>query len=61
MRGRIKSHRVWVLENAAADPLEGEWTMKGKLADASDKWAIDPTVFENRSKLYAARSGWEAM
>ena len=57
--GTNQSHRLWVIENASADPLEGEWTMKGKLADQSDKWAIDPTVFENAGKMYAAWSGWE--
>jgi GH43 family beta-xylosidase len=57
--GTNQSHRLWVIENASADPLEGEWTMKGKLADPSDKWAIDPTVFENAGKMYAAWSGWE--
>jgi GH43 family beta-xylosidase len=57
--GTNQTHRVWVIENASADPLQGEWTMKGKLADASDKWAIDPTVFENGGGMYAAWSGWE--
>ena len=33
--------------------------MKGKLADPTDKWAIDASVFENRGKLYAIWSGWE--
>lgn len=57
--GTNQTHRIWVLENPSADPLQGEWTMKGKLADPSDKWAIDPTVFENGGKLFAAWSGWE--
>lgn len=57
--GTNQSHRIWVLENPSADPLQGEWTMKGQLADPSDKWAIDPTVFENGGKLFAAWSGWE--
>jgi GH43 family beta-xylosidase len=48
-----------VLENAANDPLKGEWTLKGKLADSTDRWAIDGTVFENSGRLYAAWSGWE--
>jgi len=56
--GSNDSHRVWVLENSAEDPLTGEWIMKGKLADPSDKWAIDATVFENRGTEYAAWSGW---
>ena len=38
---------MWVLENASADPLEGEWKLKGKITDPTDKWAIDGTVFEN--------------
>ena len=57
--GTNQSHRVWVLENPTADPLQGEWTLKGKLSDPSDKWAIDGTVFEIFGKLYAAWSGWE--
>jgi len=56
--GSNETHRIWVLENGADDPLTGEWTMKGKLADPSDRWAIDATVFENRGKMFAAWSGW---
>lgn len=33
--------------------------MKGKLADPSDKWAIDGSVFEHRGQLYLIWSGWE--
>lgn len=57
--GSNKSHRLWVLENSSSDPLQGKWTMKGKLADVSDKWAIDGSVFENRGALYAIWSGWQ--
>ena len=57
--GRNESHRIWVLENAAADPLDGEWQMMGKVADPSDRWAIDATVFEQDSRLYMVWSGWE--
>ena len=31
--GTNASHRIWVLENDAEDPLAGEWQMKGKAAD----------------------------
>ena len=31
--GTNASHRIWVLENNAEDPLAGEWQMKGKAAD----------------------------
>jgi GH43 family beta-xylosidase len=57
--GSNESHRLWVLENGSPDPLQGEWVMKGKLADVSDKWAIDGSVFEHMGNLYAVWSGWE--
>jgi GH43 family beta-xylosidase len=56
--GRNETHRIWVLENASPDPLAGEWTMKGKASDPTDRWAIDATVFEHKGKLYLAWSGW---
>ncbi len=57
--GKNKNHRLWVLENASPDPTQGTWTLKGKLADRTDKWAIDGSVFEHRGKLYLVWSGWE--
>ncbi|MBV8073360.1 MAG: glycoside hydrolase family 43 protein [Acidobacteriaceae bacterium] len=57
--GKNETHRIWVIENPSPDPLEGVWTMKGKLADVSDKWAIDPTVFQDGGRLYAVWSGWQ--
>ncbi len=57
--GTNENHRIYVLENAAANPLDGDWTFKGKVADATDKWAIDATVFEDRGGKYMLWSGWE--
>lgn len=57
--GRNESHRLWVLENSAADPMQGEWVMKGKLTTPDDKWSIDGSVFEHKNKLYLIWSGWE--
>ena len=57
--GRNESHRIYVIENPAADPMDGEWTFKGKVADSTDKWAIDASVFEDKGKLYMVWSGWE--
>lgn len=57
--GSNDHHRIWVIENDAADPLGGKWTFKGKVADPSDKWAIDPTVFTLRGRNYLVWSGWE--
>ena len=57
--GKNESHRIYVIENKAEDPLEGEWTFKGKLADATDRWAIDASVFEDGGQKYMVWSGWE--
>ncbi|MBS1800353.1 MAG: glycoside hydrolase family 43 protein [Acidobacteria bacterium] len=57
--GRNDSHRIYVVENSADDPLEGAWTFKGKIGDATDKWAIDASVFEDGGQRYMVWSGWE--
>jgi GH43 family beta-xylosidase len=55
-----QTHRIWVVENSSPDPMQGEWTLKGKVAAPSDRWAIDASVFDDRGKLYMIWSGWEA-
>jgi GH43 family beta-xylosidase len=57
--GTNQTHRIWVLENRNADPQSAGWTLKGKVADPSDKWAIDATVFESGGRTYMVWSGWE--
>ena len=57
--GTNMTHRLWVLENPSPDPLQGQWTLKGKVTDPSDKWAIDGTVLENKGRMYLVWSGWE--
>lgn len=57
--GKNESHRMYVLENASADPMKGDWVFKGKVNDSTDKWAIDGSVFEHNNQLYMAWSGWE--
>lgn len=57
--GRNENHRMYVVENTSEDPTKGEWVFKGKVADPSDKWAIDGSVFKYRRKLYFIWSGWE--
>ena len=57
--GSNEGHRIWVLENASEDPLEGTWTLKGKVADSTDKWAIDPSAFEVNGQKYLVWSGWK--
>lgn len=57
--GNNNHHRMYVLENTSADPMKGQWVLKGKLSDATDKWAIDGSVFIYRSKLYFVWAGWD--
>ncbi len=53
--------RTWVLENAAADPTTGPWTLKGQLVvPGQDLWAIDATILEQNGKRYVLWSGQEA-
>jgi GH43 family beta-xylosidase len=57
--GRNDNHRMYVVENASKDPMQGEWVLKGKVSDDTDKWAIDGDVFEYKNQLYMIWSGWE--
>ena len=57
--GKNINHRLWVLENNSADPLKGEWILKGKLTTPGDKWGIDGSVFEHNKQLYVIWSGWQ--
>jgi GH43 family beta-xylosidase len=57
--GNNNNHRLYVLENASADPLTGDWTFKGKVSDATDKWAIDGSLFSHKGQLYMIWAGWE--
>lgn len=57
--GSNDSHRIYVIENPSDDPTEGTWTLKGKITDPSDKWAIDATTFELNGQHYMVWSGWK--
>lgn len=57
--GNNDHHRIYVLENSDADPLSANWVFKGKVADATNKWAIDASVFDYNGSNYMIWSGWE--
>src|SRR3982751_4627523 len=57
--GKNENHRLYVLENSSKDPMKGEWKLKGRMGDSSNKWAIDASVFEQKGQLYLIWSGWE--
>jgi GH43 family beta-xylosidase len=55
--GNNSTHRMQVLERDAADPF-GSFVYKGKIAAATDRWAIDGTAFEWQGAMYFVWSGW---
>jgi GH43 family beta-xylosidase/lysophospholipase L1-like esterase len=46
--------RIYVLENAAANPLEGEWIERGQLKTNWESFALDATTFVHRGTRYLA-------
>ncbi len=57
--GNNANHRIYALENDAANPLSSNWVFKGKIADSSaDNWAIDASAFQYNNQLYLIWSGW---
>jgi GH43 family beta-xylosidase len=63
--GQNKDHRAWVLQSTGSDPF-GPYILQGPLYTGDDpdlsslsRWAIDLTVFESGSRLYAIWSGWQ--
>ncbi len=45
-------HRMYALECAADNPLDGPWTEKGQIATEWESFALDATAFEHRGKTY---------
>lgn len=45
---------IYVLENASANPLEGEWTERGQLNTGWESFALDATTFVHRGTRYLA-------
>jgi len=46
--------RQYVLENASANPLEGEWTEKGQIKMNWESFTLDATTFQHRGTRYLA-------
>ncbi|MBP1963371.1 family 43 glycosylhydrolase [Paenibacillus aceris] len=57
--GANENHRMYVLEGNSQDP-QGTYTLKGKISDSANKWAIDGTVLvKDDNTKYFVWSGWE--
>lgn len=55
--GTDANHRMYVIENSSANPLEKTWVFKGELNEPSGNWAIDGTPLEYNDQLYFIWSG----
>ncbi len=49
---KIWEIRIYVLENASPNPLEGEWVEKGQLKTGWESFALDASTFEHRGQRY---------
>lgn len=49
---KIWEIRLYVLENASANPLEGEWIERGQLKTGWESFSLDATTFEHRGQRY---------
>lgn len=48
----IFDHRMYVLENNSANPLEGEWVEKGQVKTDWESFSLDATTFEHKGERY---------
>ncbi len=48
----IFDHRVYVLENSAPNPLEGNWVEKGQIQMNWESFSLDATTFEHKGVQY---------
>lgn len=46
------NHRMYVIENANADPLTPNWVEKGQVKTNWETFALDATAFEHKGKIY---------
>lgn len=58
--GNIDNRQIYVLENESADPMKGEFVMKGRIStDEDNNWAIHASTFEHGGKRYLIWCGWQ--
>ncbi|MDT8719145.1 family 43 glycosylhydrolase [Clostridium sp. 19966] len=52
VKSEMFNHRIYVLENSSANPLEGEWVEKGQLKTNWESFSLDTTTFEHNGIRY---------
>ena len=58
--GNMDNHQIYVVENEAANPMEGAFVMKGRIqTDKGNNWAIHASTFEHGGKRYLIWCGWQ--
>lgn len=53
-KDQVWNIRIYVLENAAANPLDGEWIERGQLKTNWESFALDATTFVHRGTRFLA-------
>jgi GH43 family beta-xylosidase len=53
-KDKVWQIRIYVLENSAANPLEGTWIERGQLKTNWESFALDATTFAHRGRRYLA-------
>jgi GH43 family beta-xylosidase len=46
------NHRMYVIENESANPLEGQWIEKGQIVTGWESFSLDSTTFEHEGIRY---------
>lgn len=58
--GNSDNHQIYVLENTAESPLQGEWTMHGPIITTNEwNFGLHPDVITVDNHLYMFWSGWQ--
>jgi len=50
--GNTFNHRMYVLENEAKTPFEGQWVERGQIKTGWESFALDATVMEHNGDIY---------
>lgn len=52
IRDGLFQHRMYAVSTRAVNPLEGEWTVAGRIDTGMDTFCLDATTFEHRGQRY---------